>query len=56
MVGYRPEEYKLSSQEYAAVGAFSGFVARVVCQPFDVLKIRFQVWKDINPLIVCKFW
>lgn len=43
MVGYNPEEYKLSTRDYASVGAICGFVSRVVCQPLDVIKIRFQV-------------
>ena len=43
MVGYHPEQRLLSQSEYAAAGAFSGVFTRVVIQPLDVIKIRFQV-------------
>ena len=44
MVGYTPgAELDLSRRQYALVGATSSAVARVVAQPLDVLKIRFQV-------------
>lgn len=31
------------SQNHAIAGAVSGFLTRLICQPFDVIKIRFQV-------------
>lgn len=43
MVGYKPGEQQLTSWEYWAAGASSGFVTRGLTQPLDVLKIRFQL-------------
>lgn len=44
MVGYNAEdEHRLNDIEHAIAGACSGMVTRFVCQPLDVLKIRFQV-------------
>jgi hypothetical protein len=44
MVGFDPEaKKKLSRGEYGAAGAVSGTVTRFLCQPLDVIKIRFQV-------------
>lgn len=57
MVGYNPEEYKLSTRDYASVGAICGFVSRVVCQPLDVIKIRFQL--QVEPILKSqqsKYW
>lgn len=31
---------------HSAAGACSGVFTRLVCQPLDVVKIRFQVWDD----------
>uniref|UniRef100_A0A6A7FTH4 Thiamine pyrophosphate carrier-like n=2 Tax=Hirondellea gigas TaxID=1518452 RepID=A0A6A7FTH4_9CRUS len=42
-VGYNSSSAQLLSTEIAAAGAFSGFVTRMVAQPLDVLKIRFQL-------------
>ena len=68
MVGYIPQaEVGLSKTDYALVGASSSAIARVVSQPLDVLKIRFQVIKGewysssleglyiITPDIFCSF-
>ena len=43
MPGYDKEKHTLSSIEYAIAGGASGAMTRFFCQPFDVLKIRFQV-------------
>lgn len=44
MVGFTPRDSEpLSRTEYALAGAISGSFARVVSQPLDVLKIRFQL-------------
>jgi hypothetical protein len=44
MVGFDPEaKKKLSKGEYGTAGAVSGAVTRFLCQPLDVIKIRFQV-------------
>jgi solute carrier family 25 thiamine pyrophosphate transporter 19 len=44
MVGFDPEaKKKLSKGEYGVAGAISGALTRLLCQPFDVIKIRFQV-------------
>ena len=45
MVGFDPgrEEKKISSTQYGVCGSVSGLVTRLVVQPFDVLKIRFQL-------------
>lgn len=32
-----------SNSDHAIAGAVSGFVTRFLCQPLDVIKIRFQV-------------
>jgi len=42
MVGYNPD-LKISKDEQAIAGGISNGIARAVTQPFDVLKIRFQV-------------
>lgn len=34
---------KLAPYEYSEAGIFSGFMTRLVIQPLDVIKIRFQV-------------
>jgi hypothetical protein len=44
MIGFDPEaKKKLSKGEYGVAGAISGALTRLLCQPFDVIKIRFQV-------------
>jgi solute carrier family 25 thiamine pyrophosphate transporter 19 len=44
MVGFDPEaKKKLSKGEHGAAGAISGALTRFLCQPLDVIKIRFQV-------------
>ncbi|KRZ52265.1 Mitochondrial thiamine pyrophosphate carrier [Trichinella nativa] len=46
MVGFWPqtkEDERLTSAEYSIAGCVSGIFARALCQPFDVLKIRFQL-------------
>lgn len=53
MVGFKPEkETHLSPTEQAFAGAVTGAVSRALFQPFDVLKIRFQVQ---FPQILCYF-
>lgn len=46
MVGYNPN-LKISKDEQALAGGLCNGVARAVTQPFDVLKIRFQVFKSM---------
>lgn len=36
-------EYPLTNIEHGIAGATSGIFTRFTCQPFDVIKIRFQV-------------
>jgi hypothetical protein len=44
MVGFDAEaKKKLSKGDYGTAGAISGAVTRFLCQPLDVIKIRFQV-------------
>lgn len=31
------------NSDHAVAGAISGFITRFLCQPLDVIKIRFQV-------------
>ncbi|ETN83217.1 transporter, major facilitator family protein [Necator americanus] len=49
MVGYNPEPIngkELSSAEYSEAGLASGIATRVIIQPLDVLKIRFQLQEE----------
>lgn len=49
MVGFQPQEgVQLTATEHAAAGAVSGAVSRVLFQPLDVLKVRFQL--QIEPI------
>ncbi|OWF49792.1 mitochondrial thiamine pyrophosphate carrier-like [Mizuhopecten yessoensis] len=49
MVGYRAQEdVHLTGKEHALAGAVSGVVSRVMFQPLDVLKVRFQL--QIEPI------
>lgn len=51
MVGFDPESHKqeLSAFGYSLAGFLSGMATRAIVQPFDVLKIRFQV---VHPLSI----
>ncbi len=49
MVGFDlHEKRKLTTAEHGLAGAVSGVVTRVVLQPLDVLKIRFQVSQQVG--------
>lgn len=50
MVGYNPD-IALTKTDQARAGAVSNGVARAISQPFDVLKIRFQVWQKVAVII-----
>ncbi|KAK0087387.1 hypothetical protein PV326_005217 [Microctonus aethiopoides] len=41
-------ETKRPSSDYAIAGAASGFLTRFICQPLDVIKIRFQL--QVEPI------
>lgn len=43
MVGYDPKKINLNTQEQAFVTTSSAILTRALIQPFDVLKIRYQV-------------
>ena len=46
MVGFSPRDerrLKLGLNDFVIAGSVSGSVSRVVVQPLDVIKIRFQV-------------
>lgn len=43
MVGYDDHQRQLTTAQYAFAGAVSGFVTRMLLQPLDVVKIRFQL-------------
>ncbi|XP_003738235.1 mitochondrial thiamine pyrophosphate carrier [Galendromus occidentalis] len=44
------ERAKDTSSVYFVAGCVSGFLTRCICQPFDVLKIRFQL--QLDPITV----
>jgi hypothetical protein len=43
MVGYDPSQFQLSKFDISLAGFITGAASRAIIQPFDVLKIRFQV-------------
>jgi len=43
MVGYDPNKKDLSDRQILIASTTSGFVARFLLQPVDVIKIRYQV-------------
>ncbi len=44
MVGYEPNKVDLSAREKVFVSFASSAITRFFIQPFDVVKIRFQVF------------
>ena len=56
MVGFEPtKENSLPKLAYGAAGASSGIITRVVAQPLDVLKIRFQVKVALLTLLTAHY-
>lgn len=45
MVGYEPKLARLTPAEQATIAATTSVLSRFFIQPFDVIKIRFQVDK-----------
>jgi hypothetical protein len=43
MVGYDPEKKDLTNTQILIASATSGLISRVILQPIDVVKIRYQV-------------
>lgn len=43
MVGYNPKGVQLSPAEQAFIAGTTSILSRFFIQPFDVVKIRFQV-------------
>jgi hypothetical protein len=43
MVGYDPNQINLNAKDRIYVSIASSVLSRFIVQPFDVLKIRFQV-------------
>lgn len=43
MVGYDPKKKELTNTQILIASSTSGFIARFLLQPIDVVKIRFQV-------------
>ncbi|KAK9880951.1 hypothetical protein WA026_013275 [Henosepilachna vigintioctopunctata] len=48
MVGYDPNK-NLKEVDYMFAGSASGCITRLICQPLDVLKIRFQL--QVEPIM-----
>ncbi|XP_064638602.1 mitochondrial thiamine pyrophosphate carrier-like [Lineus longissimus] len=49
MVGFDPSDAEpLTDYEYVTAGAVSGVMTRAVCQPLDVVKVRFQL--QVEPI------
>nr|CAD7571829.1 unnamed protein product [Timema californicum] len=57
MVGFDPLiKEKLHVSEHALAGAVSGATTRLICQPLDVIKIRFQVEPLSSTCSHAKYW
>ncbi|KAF7271193.1 hypothetical protein GWI33_015899 [Rhynchophorus ferrugineus] len=48
MVGWSKSNENLNQFDFAFAGGASGFITRAICQPLDVLKIRFQL--QVEPI------